>query len=298
LSNIALIDTETRWKENGHTMAGGNGKGAGINQLNRPLGLCVDDDQTIYIADYWNHRIIQRSTNNQIHAQQLNCPTDVIIDKENDSLIICDSKNRRVIRWNRQGDRNSETIISDIDCFGLKMDNNGCLYITDCKKHQVRRYRIGEFNGIVIAGGNRGGNSADQLYMPQYICIGLDHTLYVSDSNNHRVMKWTEGAKRGIVVAGGHGSGSTLTQLSYPRGVVVDPSGTVYIADSGNNRIIRWPQEATQGSVVVGEHGPGAQSNQLDQPSGLSFDHEGNLYVTEENNHRVQKFYIDIRSIR
>ena len=33
---------------------------------------------------------------------QLNRPTDVIVDKENDCLIICDQDNRRVIRWPRQ----------------------------------------------------------------------------------------------------------------------------------------------------------------------------------------------------
>ena len=30
---------------------------------------------------------------------QLNRPTDVIVDKKNDSLIICDQGNRRVVRW-------------------------------------------------------------------------------------------------------------------------------------------------------------------------------------------------------
>ncbi|CAF4853509.1 unnamed protein product, partial [Rotaria sp. Silwood2] len=39
--------------------AGGNGKGNGINQLSNPWGLYVDDDQTIYVADGWNHRIVE-----------------------------------------------------------------------------------------------------------------------------------------------------------------------------------------------------------------------------------------------
>ena len=40
-------------------MAGGNGSGSGINQLFNPRGLFVDDDQTIYIADRSNHRIVE-----------------------------------------------------------------------------------------------------------------------------------------------------------------------------------------------------------------------------------------------
>ena len=40
-------------------MAGGNGQGNGINQLYNPYGLYVDDDQTLYVADRLNHRIVE-----------------------------------------------------------------------------------------------------------------------------------------------------------------------------------------------------------------------------------------------
>ncbi|CAF4391784.1 unnamed protein product, partial [Rotaria magnacalcarata] len=44
---------------NGITVAGGNGPGAGINQLNVPHGLFLDNDQTLYIAEWANHRIVE-----------------------------------------------------------------------------------------------------------------------------------------------------------------------------------------------------------------------------------------------
>ncbi|CAF5135690.1 unnamed protein product, partial [Rotaria sp. Silwood1] len=53
------IDSKAKWAQNGITVAGGNGYGNGTNQLNFPWGLCVDDDQTIYVADCWNHRIVE-----------------------------------------------------------------------------------------------------------------------------------------------------------------------------------------------------------------------------------------------
>ncbi|CAF5005050.1 unnamed protein product, partial [Rotaria sp. Silwood1] len=203
---------------------------------------------------------------------QLNYPYDVIIDKERDSLIICDCLNRRVVRWPRRNGTSGETIISDIYCWGLTMDENGSLYVTDVEKHEVRRYRRGESQGTVVAGGNGSGNRLDQLSSPTYVFVDRDHSVYVSEWNNHRVMKWMEGAKQGIVVAGGQGYGNGLTQLSYPAGVVVDQLGTVYVADEGNDRIMRWPKGATQGSVIVGGNGSGEQSNQLHWPIGLSFD--------------------------
>ncbi|CAF1375140.1 unnamed protein product, partial [Rotaria magnacalcarata] len=88
--------------QNGVTIAGGNGAGGDTNQFNLPYRLFVDDDQTLVIVDHINHRIMQwkngNTTNGQVVAggngagnglNQLNYPTDVLIDKETDSLIIC-----------------------------------------------------------------------------------------------------------------------------------------------------------------------------------------------------------------
>ncbi|CAF1005671.1 unnamed protein product [Rotaria sp. Silwood1] len=296
------IHPNARWQQNGITVAGGNRQGNGINQLSDPLGLYVDDDQTVYVADQSNHRIVEwkrGATSGQVVVggdgqrsgdHRLEDPTDVIIDKERDSLIICDVSNGRVVRWPRRNGTSGETIISNIYCLGLTIDENGSLYVTDVGKDEVRRYRRGESQGTVIAGGNGYGNRLDQLSYPTQVFVDRDHSVYVSDGSNHRVMKWIEGAKQGIVVAGGQGKGNDLTQLSDPRGVVVDQLGTVYVADEGNNRIMRWPKGTTQGSVIVDGNASGGESNQLNYPIGLSFDRHGNLYVVDNGNHRVQKF--------
>ncbi len=286
-------------------MAGGNGRGNGINQLYNPLGLYVDDDQTVYVADQYNHRIVEwkwGATSGQVvaggngqgsGAHQLSNPRDVIVDKERDNLIICDRGNQRVVRWPRRKGTSGETIISNISCAGLTMDENGSLYVTDVEKDEVRRYRRGESEGTVVAGGNGNGNRLDQLSSPTYVFVDRVHSVYVSETGNRRVMKWVEGAKQGIVVAGGQGRGNGLTQLSNPYGVVVDQLGTVYVVDQGNARIMRWVKGATKGSVIVGGNGNGGQSNQLNVPFGLSFDRHGNLYVVDYVNNRVQKFNID-----
>ncbi|CAF5111295.1 unnamed protein product, partial [Rotaria sp. Silwood1] len=133
---------------------------------------------------------------------------------------------------------------------GLTMDDNGYLYVVDNEKHEVRRYKIGDTQGTVVAGGNGKGNRLDQLSNPHYVFVDQEHSVYVSDYDNHRVMKW-EGVTQGIVVAGDQGKGNSLTQLYRPNGVVVDQLGTVYVADSGNHRIMRWPKGATQGTVIV-----------------------------------------------
>ena len=225
---------------------------------------------------------------------QLNSPTDVIFDKETDSLIICDAGNRRITRWpRRNGTRSGETIIDNIGCYGLAMDDEGSLYVTEIEKHEVRRYRRGETNGIVVAGGNGQGAALNQLNNPCYVTVDGEQAVYMSDSANHRVMKWVKGAKEGIVVAGGQGQGKDLTQLSSPNGVRIDAAGNVYVADYANFRVMRWCRGATQGTVVVGGNGPGEGADQFKYPIGLSFDRHGHLYVVDYGNHRAQRFSLE-----
>ncbi|CAF4937201.1 unnamed protein product [Rotaria socialis] len=262
----------------------------------------------VVIADFGNHRIIQwkngDTRNGQVVAggngegnglHQLDRPNDVLIDKETDSLIICDQMNRRVVRWSRRsGTTQGEILIDNIVCYGLAMDEQRYLYVSDVGKHEVRRYQLGEKNGTLVAGRNGTGNGTNQLNVPTYLVIDRHQNVYISDNGNHRVMKWNKDAKEGIVVAGGQGEGNALTQLYRPRGIFVDTLGTLYVADSNNDRVMRWTQgDKKQGTVIVGGNGVGEGANQLSAPIGLSFDRQGNLYVVDHWNHRVQRFSIE-----
>ena len=106
------LKSNIKWKPNAQTIAGGNGFGGKLNQLSFPQGIYVDHQQQhIYIADRYNHRILKwrlGENNGEIVAggngkgnriDQLNQPFDVIVDENNKSLIICDCGNRRVVRW-------------------------------------------------------------------------------------------------------------------------------------------------------------------------------------------------------
>ncbi|CAF4762663.1 unnamed protein product, partial [Rotaria socialis] len=179
------IPANATWKQNGVTIAGGHGLGNATNQLYHPLGLFVDDDQTVVIADYGNNGIMQwkngDTTNGQVVADgkgqgnglhQLDHPTDVLIDKETDSLIICDEGNGRVVRWSRRsGTTQGEILIDDIYCNGLGMDEQRYLYVSDVGKHEVRRYQLSEKNGTLVAGGNGKGNGLSQLNDPRYLFV-------------------------------------------------------------------------------------------------------------------------------
>jgi sugar lactone lactonase YvrE len=301
------IPFNARWKTNGITVAGGHQYGKALNQLRCPYGVFVDDDQTVFIADLGNHRIMKwkcGAKRGQVVAggneggyriDQLKEPSSVVIDKETNSLIICDFGNRRVMKWSCQnGTTSGETLIDNIACDEMTIDDSRFIYVSDNEKHEVRRYRMGETQGTVVAGVNGQGDRLNQFNCPTHIFVDRDYSVYVSDSLNHRVVKWLKDATEGIVVVGGRGEGNDLTQLSRPRGLFIDSLGTVYVADQGNHRVTRWYENGTQGDVIVGGNGQGAQANQLDSPVGLSFDCHGNLYVADFQNDRVQQFLIDI----
>ncbi|CAF4565936.1 unnamed protein product, partial [Rotaria socialis] len=193
--NQINIPADAKWSQNGWTVSGRNGKGGATNQLNYPYGLFVDDDQTVVIADYWNNRIIQwkngDTTNGQVVAggngqgnglNQFQWPTDVLIDKDTDSLIICDHGNRRVVRWSRRsGTTQGEILIDNIYCWGLAMDEQRYLYVSDREKHEVRRYQLGEKNGTLVASGNGQCCGLNQFSNPTYLFVDRQQNLYVSD---------------------------------------------------------------------------------------------------------------------
>ena len=210
------------WKENEgivRAVAGGNGAGNGLNQLNSPC--------------------------------------DVLLDKQTNSLLISDLANRRVIRWSLEPNiKQGEIIIQNMSCMGMAMDDEGALYVSNPEKHEVRRFAQGDRTGVIVAGGNGQGAGLNQLNNPYFITVNRDGSLYVSDYSNGRVIKWNEGADEGIVVVGGQGTGlnNTHTRLSNPQGIAVDTNDTLYVVEQGSRRITRWRADQKTCEVVVAEN--------------------------------------------
>ncbi|CAF0762438.1 unnamed protein product [Adineta steineri] len=296
----------SKWKQHGITVAGGNQYGDQSNQLNTPTGIYIDDNEAILIADTGNNRIVEWKYNSNSgeniagsnddgdRPDRLFMPTDVTVDKQKNAIIICDSENARVMRWFRQSQTNPQILISHIACGGVALDKDGSLYVSDKKRSEVKRWKQGDIDGTLVAGGSGEGNLPNQLQGPSKIFVDADYSIYVADTNNHRITKWKKDAKEGIIVAGGNGQGDSLNQLFHPQGLIVDKLGQIFIADTVNHRVMRWYEEDTNGSIVVGGNGKGKEPNQLHYPQDLSFDVQGNLYVADSANHRIQKYELYI----
>ncbi|CAF1688451.1 unnamed protein product [Adineta ricciae] len=183
-------------------------------QINYPLGIFVDTDKTVYIADQFQDSIVLWKTNGktgQIVAgghgrgnalNQFSMPTDVLIDKRTNSFIICDAGNRRIIKWCRKrGTTSGIIVIHNISCFGIAQDRQEYLYVSVIEKNEIRRFsRDNNYaRGRIVAGGNGKGDGLNQFNFPGHLFVDTEQSIYVSDWNNRRMMKWIRGAYQGIV---------------------------------------------------------------------------------------------------
>ncbi len=136
---------------------------------------------------------------------------------------------KRVMRWSRKNSTNGQIIIEDIDCWGLSMDKNGSVYVSNWKKNEVRRWKRGDSNGTIVSGGNGKGGDLNQLNCSTFIFIDENDSLYVSDRDNHRVMSWYCGAEDGTIVVSGNRQGQQSNQLNYPIDLSFDRQENLYV---------------------------------------------------------------------
>ena len=76
------------------TVAGRNDVGDRLNELDAPFGLFVDENQTVYIVDFGNHRVVKwprDATSGQlvaggngqgVHNNQLYYSSDIVVEQD------------------------------------------------------------------------------------------------------------------------------------------------------------------------------------------------------------------------
>ena len=290
----------SKWKQNGVLIARGP-------ELKGPSSICISDDQIIYVADRGHDRIMEWKVNSKRFRtvagdkkpgnalNQLKMPNDVVIDKETNSLIIADLGNRRIMRWSlSENTQAGEILIPNVNCSNLTIDQEGSIYVSDSSKHEVRRWKKGEQEGTIVAGGNGQGRQLNQLNNPTYLFIDHEYSLYITDKQNYRIMKWAKDAKEGIVVAGnGSAVRNEINLYSEPSGIYVDRFNQVYVADIIKNRIVRWCEDEKQGCVILAADSHAYTAVDYDSIANFIFDNEGNLYVIDYANDLLLKFELD-----
>lgn len=268
---------------NGMAGFGGDGGLAAEAQLNQPLGITLDNQGNLYIADTLNNCIRKVDAQGRISTIAGN----------------------GMAGFGGDGGPAVDALLSRP--VGLTMDAAGNLFIADVFNHRIRKVdadgRISTVAGTEMPGfsGDGGPAAQAQLSRPRDVTVDSDGNLYIADADNNRIRRVNQ---EGIIstVAGngnagfsGDGGPAREASLNLPRGVAVDRLDRLFISDMGNHRIRRVDLDGmistVVGSGIVGFSGDGgpAADAQLNGPRGVRVDRSGAIYIADLDNHRIRK---------
>jgi sugar lactone lactonase YvrE len=256
---------------NGITIAGGNGFGDLLDQVDYPQGITLDGKGNIYIVDQHHFRIQKLQLGNQY------------------SVTVAGS-----------GTLGSAPNEFGLSLTGIYVDKNGYLYVADQGNHRIQKFPPGSDTlsmGVTVAGiTGSNGSAADQLDDPVNVFVDASGNIYVADAGNYRVQKFppnSTSGTNGVTVAGGNGKGIAANQFESMAGIVVDANNNIYVSDFGNNRVQKWTPGAITGITVAGDPNgiSGSNYNQLHNPTDIFLDAGAkNLYISDFQNNRIQKW--------
>ncbi|MFC3803718.1 cadherin-like beta sandwich domain-containing protein [Cohnella sp. GCM10012308] len=215
---------------NGNDGNSGDGDAATDAELSAPVGLAIDANDNLYIAD---------SSNNRVRK----------VDRLSGKISTVAGTGSYGVHG-YAGDGGPATDAELSGPLGLAIDSHGNLYIADSNNHVIRKVDLsGDISTVAGIAGSSGfspdGSLAETsaLGVPVGLAFDGDGNLYIALFNDSMIRK-IDTSGRLVTVAGngqktysGDGGLPTSAALNSATGVAVDSSGTVYIADSGNNRI-------------------------------------------------------------
>lgn len=231
----------------------GNGK-AGFNgddiaatsaEFIGPLGLAVDADDNLYVADTGNNRVrkitggtITTVAGDGIDAfggdggpatsAQLGGPYDVAVDAEG-NLYIADEHDGR-IRKVSGGVITTVAAASDSEPSGVAVDPQGNLYIADFIRNVVRKLSGGELTTVAGTGtagfsGDGGQATSARLGGPSDVAVDRRGDVFVADNHNHRIREIVNKPPTASFTASPAG-GAALT-VAFDASASSDPDGQV-----------------------------------------------------------------------
>lgn len=271
---------------------GGQGGGGGL--FNRPMGIAVDNEGFIYVADDLNNRI-QKFTSNGTFvtmwgeeghgAGQFDVPIDVDVDN-NGYVYVAEgngpyvqkftSDGIYVTRWNAQVGA------------GIAVDDE-FVYITTA--YSVKKYTL---DGDFVAEWGSEGSGDGQFTKASGIAVNDEH-VYVTEldrEGNHGVQKFT---KEGTFVKKWNLPAPCCSWWPILIGIEVDSNGNVYVSNPYESTITKFN---SNGNVISILDDRGSGAGKISGPNGICIDEAGNLIISDTGNYRVQKLtdtfsYID-----
>src|SRR5438552_3163460 len=263
---------------NGEFSFSGDGGPAIAASLWLPIGVRVDTDGNLFIADLYNHRV-----------RRVDASTGII-------TTFAGSGQSGV-----SGDGGLATSV-DISPVGVAIESSGNLLIADADSKRVRRVNLSTNIVATVAGngefcfyGDGGPALAASLCAPQGLTADPSGNLLAYDSNNGRVRRINAETGQITTVAGGGnpadglGDNAPAAQATFSgSGLAADARGNMFITDWSNFRVRRVDAATGIITTVAGSGGRGGNSGDggpatlatLAQPQDVVLDRPANLFIS------------------
>jgi streptogramin lyase len=259
--------------------------------FNWPVGIAIDDQGRLIIADNENNRMQRCSIEGDCEVfgkrgSQLGdflWPLGVAVDSLG-RIIVSEAGNHRIQLRDSQGDWTSfgshgHALPGEFDLpAGIAVDDQDRIIIADELNHRIQ---ICDDAGSCSAFGSR-GSSLGSFDTPRAVGVTSQGTILVADFWNHRVQICSyEGECTAI------GSlGAAPGQFVNPSGVVADSQDRLIISDVDNYRFQIC--DLSGACVAFGEFGTGP--GQFRNPQAVAVDDQNRIYVGDAGNHNIQIF--------
>jgi sugar lactone lactonase YvrE len=179
----------------------GTGCGSGDSQFDQPMGVAIDNNDDIYVADSSNNRV-SIFNHNLEYIGQIN--QDEVCDAADNHL--CGPQ-------------------------AVAIDMVGNIYVADSNNMRVQVFDSSLQLKMTIGTGTY-GNQFDQFAVPNGIAVDAQGKIYVSEWQNYRVQVFN--ADGAYLTTIGGSWGTNTAQFNGISSVAVDAEGNVYVGDVGH----------------------------------------------------------------
>jgi sugar lactone lactonase YvrE len=246
--------------------------GTGAGEFLAPVGVAVDADDIIYVADI-DHDCIKRYTRSLEYLGKWTVESPRSIALDTDGTVFVASGNG-VSSFTKEG-----VLLANwtLNATGIAVDRDHFVYVNVANTSRVRKFTS---NGTLVTEWNLPGEYATS----DGIATDRDGNVYVADVGFRRVVKFT-GSGAYLTQWGILGSGAG--QFLYPVRLAMDVNDDLLVVDHLNHRVTAFTREGGY-RYDWGTRGSGAY--QFDHPIGIAVSRDGVIYVADKNNIRISMY--------
>lgn len=260
-------------------------------QFFSPMGITKSKDNTLYVADTYNHAI------RKIHNGKVSTLAGSFSNIDDFGKPIGDYLD---------GPTSKALFNHPID---IAVTDSGTVYVTDANNGAIRRITTtGQVETFV-----------KNLNYPSHLAIDTDNTLYVTEKLAHRILKIDVNGKISILAGGNYktedgwlvGSFKDAkgenAQFNEPTGIAWSEKGYLIVSDTGNQRIRKVELDGTVTTIagggqelldnspyIIGNYKEGnALQARFNFPQGVAILEDQSIVIADTLNHRIRILYPD-----